>query len=101
MLYILWSAAIAESGVDDVRPVVQYYKEHGGSDFLELFRINQAKLIAEEEQRLAELKARQSNKSQLGSGFNTYRATGTVSTYKTSMICYSSNGNDSDKFYCN
>lgn len=65
---------IAQSGVDDVRPVVQFYKEQGGSDFLEVFRINQAKLLAEEEQRLAELKARQSNKAQLGGGFNTYRA---------------------------
>ena len=65
--------AIAQSGVDDVRPVVQFYKEQGGSDFLEAFRINQAKLLAEEEQRLAELKARQS-KAQLGGGFNTYRA---------------------------
>lgn len=65
--------------MDDVRPVVQFYKEQGGSDFLEVFRINQAKLLAEEEQRLAELKARQSNKAQLGGGFNTYRA-------KTNMV---------------
>ena len=76
---LLWFVAIAQSGVDDVRPVVQFYKEQGGSDFLETFRINQAKLLAEEEQRLAELKARQSNKSQLGGGFNTYRA-------RTSMV---------------
>lgn len=75
---------------------MQFYKEHGGTDFLELFRINQAKLIAEEEQRLAELQARQSNKTQLGGGFNTYRTkTGTVSTLKTNIIFHSNNGNGS------
>ena len=82
MSHILWFVAIAQSGVDDVRPVVQFYKEQGGSDFLEVFRINQEKLLAEEEQRLAELKARQSNKAQLGGGFNTYRTrTGMVSNF--------------------
>lgn len=78
---------IAQSGVDDVRPVVQFYKQQGGSDFLEMFRINQAKLLAEEEQRLNELRARQNKKTELGSGFNTYRAkTGMVSTYKSVRI---------------
>ena len=52
-----------------------------------MFRINQAKLLAEEEQRLNELRARQNKKTELGSGFNTYRAkTGMVSTYKTVRI---------------
>ena len=82
--HILRSVAIAQSGVDDVRPVVQFYKEEG-SDFLEAFRINQARLLAEEEQRLAELKARQSNKAQLGGGFNTYRARNSMVSNLTLM----------------
>jgi len=65
--------AIAESGVDDVRPVIQFYKDQGGTNFLETFKINQAKLQAEEERRLAELQGRQNSTSQFG-GFNTFRA---------------------------
>ena len=65
--------AIAESGVDDVRPVIQFYKDQGGTDFLETFKINQAKLQAEEERRQAELQAQQNNRSQFG-GFSTFRA---------------------------
>ena len=79
----MWSIAIAHSGVDDVRPVVQFYKEQAGTDFLEAFRINQARLLAEEEQRLAEQKARLNSKTQLGGGFNTYRVrTSTVSVHE-------------------
>jgi len=79
--------AIAESGVDDVRPVVQFYKEQGGTDFLETFRINQARLLAEEQQRLAEQKARQASKTQLGGGFSTFRAKNSmVSTHNCKWI---------------
>lgn len=56
-------------------------------DFLEAFKINRAKLLAEEEQRLAELNSRQKSKVNLGGGFNTFRAkTSTVSTYKSNTI---------------
>ena len=71
MIEFAFCLAIADSGVDDVRPVIQFYKDQGGTDFLETFKINQARLQAEEEQRIAELQARQ-NKSQFG-GFNTFR----------------------------
>lgn len=59
--------------MDDVRPVIQFYKDQGGADFLETFKLNQARLQAEEERRLAELQSRQLSKSQFG-GFNTFRA---------------------------
>ena len=43
--------AIAVNNVDDTRPILDYYKkERGESRILETFKLNQAKLRAEEEE---------------------------------------------------
>ena len=46
--------AIAANEVDDVRPVLDFYKSRGETNILETFKANQAKLREEEERIRAE-----------------------------------------------
>lgn len=60
------SVAIAVNDTEDTRPVLDYYKEKGGEDrVLETFKIQQAQLRTEEEERNQEVKALR-NRSTLG-----------------------------------
>ncbi|XP_003386476.1 PREDICTED: mitochondrial import inner membrane translocase subunit TIM50-A-like [Amphimedon queenslandica] len=59
---------IAMSNTDDVRPVLDYYKEQGGN-LLETFKANQARLREEEEKRMSTYS---SKGKRFGSTFNVF-----------------------------
>lgn len=53
-VFLLFTTAIAINEVDDVRPVLDFYKGQGDENILETFKARQAQLRAEEEKHMSE-----------------------------------------------
>ena len=65
--------AISVNDVDDVRPVLDYYKSQGGGNVLETFKANRERLKAEEEMERERIASQRGSSYRLGGAIPTFK----------------------------